>query len=72
MADKKKREPKNKREFPVNADDIPCHLCGGTDFEWGQISHAYYVRSFWSLHGKELRARVCQSCGNVQTFIHEK
>jgi hypothetical protein len=54
----------------------PCHLCGGRDYTWGHMfaqginfipedSH-WLTKAFRA--GMKLRARRCESCGNVQMF----
>jgi len=76
MPDKKKRKSMgNKRNFPVDAGDVACHLCGGRDFEWGRVSGAVYQKKFklfeWRIipDFDRVRARICLQCGNMQTFI---
>ncbi|GEM_PF-1403479 len=71
---KQKRHPhsKDNHQFTKNPDDYPCPVCGETEFEWGRLSGVqYYTKSnvLGVLDGQALRARVCQICGNVLTFI---
>ncbi|WP_435016451.1 hypothetical protein TA3x_004017 [Tundrisphaera sp. TA3] len=56
--------------------EMPCHLCGDRDYAWGDI-YANGINfipeddPWWSKilrHGRKLRARRCESCGNVQLF----
>lgn len=75
MKRKPKPQEKAKRGFTKNPDDYPCPVCGETEFEWGHLIGALYVKN--TILGiplvgrKALRARVCQSCGNVLTFLED-
>jgi hypothetical protein len=70
MEEKPKRQPGSARQ------NAPCLLCDGTDFMWGLTVGDHprgrlYVRSDgagWG-EGVELRARICNGCGNVQLFV---
>ena len=53
----------------------PCPICGGTDFTWGNLSDASYIRftksgfkSFWGIGRKKIAARRCDTCGHLQLF----
>ncbi|WP_435016449.1 hypothetical protein TA3x_004015 [Tundrisphaera sp. TA3] len=56
--------------------DLPCHLCGGRDYSWGDLYAAglnFIPDSAPRLTrilriGNKLRGRRCESCGNVQMF----
>lgn len=73
-------QPKQKRQAQVSAnrhsaknpDDYPCPVCGEKDFTWGRVAGAqFYTKSnvLGVLDGQALRARVCQNCSNVLTFL---
>lgn len=57
------------------AQNKPCPICGGMDFEWGPLSSDGAV--FFQHEGKffgskdRLEGRACLSCGNVQLFLKE-
>jgi hypothetical protein len=74
---KQKRQPqgKAKRRFTKNPDDYPCPVCGETKFEWGHLIGGIYAKNTIlgiPLGGrKALHARICQTCGNVLTFLED-
>jgi hypothetical protein len=51
-----------------------CHICDGTEFAWGKV-HGYWEAVFtlddgrrWRPKRYRIRARRCESCGNIQLF----
>jgi hypothetical protein len=55
-----------------------CPICGGTSYTWGRTSRndsgwlGFKSDDHpWLMPGREVRARECQSCGNVQLFTVE-
>ncbi len=55
-----------------------CPICGGTSYIWGKTSRndagwlGFKADDHpWLMPGREVRARECQGCGNVQLFTVE-
>lgn len=57
------------RSFKKNPDDFPCPICGDKDFAWGEHDVIGYDRNPVRKSTIQYRTRICQSCGNVQTFL---
>ncbi len=63
---------------PVDANALPCPACGGYDYTWGTM-HDQNQFFFWAqneeahqqlwLFGQDVRARLCNRCGNLQWFL---
>ncbi len=60
--------------------DPPCPLCHGTLFTWGRLNVGHdvnFLQSDYSMFNRlfnnipKLRARCCETCGNVQLFVEE-
>ena len=61
-----------------------CPICGGKFFSWGELQagslqppkYKEPAGDFWerftTFGGRDLRARLCNSCGNVQLFALPK
>ncbi len=56
----------------------PCPICGGSSYLWGKTSRndagwlGFKADDHpWLMPGREVRARECQGCGNVQLFTVE-
>jgi hypothetical protein len=47
----------------------PCPNCGETDFTWGNLVGAGFVKSIWAIVPDGLAARLCDRCGNIQLFL---
>jgi hypothetical protein len=66
---------------PAKGRTSPCLLCGGDSFIWGTCMPVGAFKfkpdnaSWWvknTVHGgSELRARACQTCGNIQLFTKQ-
>ena len=48
----------------------PCPICGGTEYEWGQLSHVRYQLKV-GLNYKLMMSRRCLRCENLQQFVDE-
>jgi hypothetical protein len=58
--------------------DTACTICGDTSYSWGQLKEqsqvefirddASFLETFTAWGGEEVRARLCESCGNIQLF----
>lgn len=66
-------KPKGIPQPPEQAN--PCPICGGTKYLWGNtVSDSPGGRVFfrpdggWWGEGRQLRARRCEVCGNIQFF----
>jgi hypothetical protein len=61
--------------------NLPCPLCGGDKFTWGVAMGHYHFKfkpddAGWLkkntiFGGQEIKARRCDSCGNIQLFAVE-
>ncbi len=65
-------KPKNDRISDPHY--APCPICGSTNYRWGLPSSTggvYFCESDFAPLGNNegLRARACNSCGNVQLFL---
>jgi TolB-like protein len=51
-----------------------CHICDGTSFSWGKVGERFWSTfvldgaSRWRPKRYRVRARRCESCGNIQLF----
>ena len=76
MTSEKRKNSPNGR---VNPDFFPCPICGDEDFVWGYTT-GYSTVGFRFVeydnakfkHGKWIKARECNRCGNVQLFTKTK
>jgi hypothetical protein len=53
----------------------PCPICGGKDYEWGVLSHAWYrpgLSMTPSFKLKNIRVRRCLRCDHVDPFVDDK
>jgi hypothetical protein len=58
--------------------DKRCHVCGGTNFEWGQLESGHVSVRFvpdeksnipiYQYGALMLPVRHCRECGNIQLF----
>lgn len=54
----------------------PCPICGSTNFVWGAMPHnprfvpddQPLLDKVFNFEEKIVRARLCESCGNIQLF----
>jgi hypothetical protein len=68
---------KPKRSEHSDPRHSPCHICGGTEFEWGRLidqGNVAFKTDKSGLFGgfKYIQARECLACGNVQSFTARK
>lgn len=56
-----------------------CHICGQAAFRWGWVSRSDSGRPHfredeggWLQPTTPLKARLCETCGNVQWFAEDK
>lgn len=61
-----------------------CHICGNADYTWGRLVDSHNVerqvkfaaksvsdyRAAFADGKSEVFARVCNTCGNMQTFVN--
>ncbi len=54
----------------------PCHICGGTEFEFGTTTTSFWrgfrIPVLWKGKADQLYGRECLRCGNVQLFRQKK
>jgi hypothetical protein len=72
--DEPEKLKRSEQQDPRNA---PCHICGGTEFEWGKFidqGHVAFKADNSGLFGgiKYIQVRECLACGNVQSFTARK
>lgn len=72
--DEKPKRGENRLNLRTN----PCPICAGDEFIWGKTSRndsgwlGFKADDHpWLVPGREVRARECQRCGNVQLFTIE-
>jgi ribosomal protein S27AE len=72
-------EKPKRQESAYNLRNRPCPICGGEEFVWGRTSRsdAGWLGFKANDHpmltpGREVGARECQRCGNVQLFTLER
>lgn len=49
----------------------PCPICGGTEYEWGYLNHAWYQKNKVGFSHKVIMVRRCLRCENLQHFVDE-
>lgn len=58
-------------ELKPRIEKRPCHICAGTDFEWGYMN-ASYSKAKYSWQQRLMSVRRCTRCQNVQMFSDEQ
>ncbi len=68
-------EEKTRPAEPVNPAQLPCPICGSTDYSWGialsSNARVRFIADGAHGTGNNLKARKCNRCHNVQTFTEE-
>lgn len=61
----------------MNQKQNPCPICDGQNFDWGETWGVRFLPGGLSWLAKQfnkqvkMKARVCRTCGNVQSFYHQ-